>query len=404
MTDSWAERAGPVVKEPVVADETRSPFDDVSLERLRARRSTKWAAYPPDVLPAFIAELDVPLAEPVAAALHAAIDDGDTGYAAPGELGAAFAEFAAARLGWRLDPRRAFLVPDVVVGIAESLRLFSARGDGVVINSPVYPPFYAVVREVERHIVDVPLLRDGGGEWELDLAGLERAFAAGARAYVLCSPHNPLGRVFAPAALAAVAALARRYDVLVLADEVHAPLTLPGTVFTAFAPLAEAAGARCVALHSASKAWNLAGLKCALVVAADEAVREGLRRLPVEARYRSGHLGVIASLAAFRDGVAWLDGLIAHLDRNRRLLAELLARELPAVGYAMPQASFLAWLDCRALGLGDDPAKAFLQRGRVALTSGMAYGPGGAGHARLNMGTSAALLGEAVARMRRATA
>ncbi len=379
-----------------------SIFDEMTLDRLRARRSTKWAAYPPDVLPAFIAELDVPLAEPVAAALHAAIDDGDTGYAAPGELSAAFAEFAAARLGWPLDPRRAFLVPDVIVGVAESLRLFTAPGDGVVINSPVYPPFYAVVHEVERRIVDVPLLHSGERGWELDLAGLERAFAAGARAYVLCSPHNPLGRVFDPAALAEVAALAARYGVLVLADEVHAPLTLPGAAFAPFAPIAEAAGATCVALHSASKAWNLAGLKCALVIAADEPVREALRRLPVEARYRSGHLGVIASIAAFREGVAWLDALLAHLDRNRRLLAELLVRELPAVGYAPPQASFLAWLDCRALGLGDDPAKAFLQRGRVALTSGRDYGPGGVGHARLNMGTSAALLEEAVARMRRA--
>ncbi len=387
-----------------MADQARSLFDDVSLDWLRGRRSTKWAAYPPDVLPAFIAELDVPLAPSIAAALHAAVDDGDTGYAAPGELSAAFAEFAAARLGWRLDPRRAFLVPDVVVGIAESLRLFTAPGDGVVINSPVYPPFYAVVHEVQRRIVDVPLLRSDARGWELDLAGLERAFAAGARAYVLCSPHNPLGRVFGPDALGAVAALAKRYDVLVLADEVHAPLTLPGAAFTAFAPIAEAAGAKAVALHSASKAWNLAGLKCALVIAADEPVREALRRMPVEARYRSGHFGVIASVAAFRAGTAWLDELLAHLDRNRRLLAELLARELPAVGYAPPAASFLAWLDCRALGLGHDPAKAFLQRGRVALTSGRDYGPGGAGHARLNMGTSAALLEEAVVRMRRALA
>lgn len=404
MADSWADCAGLALKEVVVAHPTRSVFDDVSLDSLRARRSTKWAAYPPDVLPAFIAELDVPLAPPIAAALHAAVDDGDTGYAAPGELSAAFAEFAAARLDWRFDPRRAFLVPDVIVGIAESLRLFTAPGDGVVINSPVYPPFYAVVHEVERRIVDVPLLHSQARGWEIDLGGLERAFAAGARAYVLCSPHNPLGRVFDPGTLAAVAALAARYDVLVLADEVHAPLTLPGAGFTAFAPIAEAAGTKAVALHSASKAWNLAGLKCALVIAAGEPVREALRKLPIEARYRSGHFGVIASVAAFRAGTAWLDELLAHLDRNRRLLAELLARELPAVGYAPPEASFLAWLDCRGLGLGDDPAKAFLQRGRVALTSGRDYGPGGAGHARLNMGTSAALLEEAVTRMRRALA
>ncbi len=384
-----------------MADETISPFDDLSLERLRARRSAKWSAYPADVLPAFIAELDVPLAEPVAAALHAAIDAGDTGYAAPGELYAAFAAFAAARLGWQVEPGRTFLVPDVIVGIVESLRLLTPPGAGVVINSPVYPPFRRAVREVERRIVDAPLLHGARG-WQLDLAGLERAFAGGAGAYVLCSPHNPLGRVWAPADLRAVAELAARHGVLVLADEVHAPLTLAGASFTAFAPLAAAAGARCVALTSASKAFNLAGLKCALIVAGDEPVRAALERLPVEARYRSGQLGVLASVAAFRDGAAWLDGLLAHLARNRRLLGELLAHELPDVGYTPPEASFLAWLDCRALNLGDDPAQAFLERGRVALTSGQAYGPGGAGHARLNLGTTAALLEEAVARMRRA--
>ncbi len=378
-----------------------SAFDDLPLARLQARRSTKWRTYPPDVLPAFIAEMDVPLAEPVAAALHAAVDAGDVGYADPGELGAAFAGFAAARFGWQVDPGRTHLVSDVVVGIGESLRLFTAPGDGVVIDSPVYPPFFAVVRDLERRIVDVPLLETAGG-WQLDLAGLERAFAAGARAYVLCSPHNPLGRVFPRAALAAVAELAARYGVVVIADEIHAPLTLPGAAFTAFAPLAEAAGARAVALVSASKAWNLAGLKCALLVAAGDAAQATLQRLPVETRYRSGHLGVIASVAAFRAGTDWLDALLAHLDRNRRLLGELLARELPAVGYLPPEASFLVWLDCRALGLGDDPARAFLQRGRVALSPGPRFGPGGAGHARLNIGTTAALLAEAVARMRRA--
>ncbi len=385
-----------------MADQTHSPFDDLTLARLQARSSAKWTTYPPDVLPAFIAEMDVPLAEPVAAALHAAVDAGDVGYAQPGALGAAFAEFARARFGWAVDPGRTFLVADVVVGIAESLRLFSAPGDGVVVNSPVYPPFFAVVRDLERQVVDVPLLRTEAGGWELDLAGLERAFAAGARAYVLCSPHNPLGRVFPRAALAAVAALAARYGVVVLADEIHAPLVLPGAAFTAFAPLAEAAGARAVALVSASKAWNLAGLKCALIVAADEATRAGLQRLPYEAPFRSGQLGVIASTAAFRAGTAWLDALLAHLDRNRRLLGELLARELPAVGYTVPEAGFLVWLDCRALGLGDDPARAFLERGRVALSPGRRFGAGGAGHARLNIGTTAALLEEAVVRMRRA--
>jgi cysteine-S-conjugate beta-lyase len=374
-------------------------FDDVSLETLRRRRSSKWVKYPPDVLPAWIAELDMPLAEPIRRALHEAIELGDTGYAEAGALPEAFADFARARLGWTVDPARVQVVPDVMVGVAEILRVATPPEAGVVINPPVYPPFFHTIEEVGRRVVEAPLARTAD-EWALDFDSLEAAFRAGARVYLLCSPHNPTGRVWSRADLARIAELAARYGVLVLADEIHAPLVLAGAEHTAFLALDGADG---IVFTSASKAWNLAGLKCAVAVSGSPRTQALLARMPTEVRYRAGNLGVLAAVAAFREGGPWLDALRLHLERNRRLLADLLAERLPEVRYEPPEASYLAWLDCTALGLGDDPAKLFLERGRVALVPGHAFGRQGAGFARLNIGTSRALVTEAVRRMAAAT-
>ncbi len=369
-------------------------FDD--LATLRSRRSSKWVEYPDDVLPAFVAEMDVALAPPVRAALVESIERGDTGYAEPGGLFESFAAFARRRFGWTPDPGRMALVPDVMNGIVELLRHLTDPGDAVVITPPVYPPFFEGIPEAGRRIVEVPL-----AEGELDLDGLEAAFAAGARTLLLCNPHNPTGRAVERARLEAVAALAERHGVFVLADEIHAPLTLPGAHHTPFAALGEG---RSVVLASASKAFNLAGLKCAIAVAGSQQVANELARLPRELRYRAGLLGVIGSQAAFEDGDDWLDELLATLDANRRRLAELLSAQLPQIAYRPPEASFLAWLDCRALGLGDDPAAAFLERGRVALVSGPDFGAPGRGFARLNIGCAEARIGEAVDRMASAVA
>lgn len=374
------------------------PFNDCSLADLRRRRSEKWTTYPADVLPAFVAEMDFALAPPIKQTLLEAIGRGDTGYANPVGLAEAFADFARAWFNWTVDPGRVVLVPDVMVGAAEVLRLTTEPGSGVVINTPAYPPFFPTIAEYGRRAVDVPLLHTARG-WEVDFDALEHAFRAGARAYLLCNPHNPTGRVFSRAELERIATLAGRYDVVVVADENHAPLTLAGAVHTPFVSLGEEAVPRSVSVISAAKAWNVAGLKCALVVAGSAALRAQLATLPAEVQTRAGHLGVLAAIAAFREGRAWLQCLLVHLDRNRRLLAELLATRLPAVRYVPPEASYLAWLDCTPLRLGDDPATHFLEHGRVALSRGLDFGANGAGFVRLNMGTSRDLLMEAVARM-----
>ncbi|MGY1723101.1 MalY/PatB family protein [Blastococcus sp. SYSU DS0533] len=392
-----------------------NPFLQVTLDELRRRTSVKWRTYPADVLPLWVAEMDVLLAPPVREALHRAVETGDTGYPAGQEYPEAVAAFAAERWGWSgVDPARTALVPDVMTGIVEVLRLLTGPGDVVVVTPPVYAPFYAFVEHAGRAVAEAPLDADG----RLDLPTLEAAFA-GARArcahpvFLLCNPHNPTGAVHTRAELEAVAALARRHGVRIVSDEIHAPLILPGARFVPWLSVADDG----FALLSASKAWNLAGLKAAVVVAGPDSA-DDLARLPEEVGHGPSHLGVLAHTAAFREGGGWLDALLAALDDNRRLLQQLVAEHLPATTLRAPEGTYLAWLDCRPLGLPpeapggglavvsdlDGPARFFLDHARVALSSGHVFGTGGAGHVRINLATSPAVLTEALTRMGRAVA
>jgi cystathionine beta-lyase len=371
--------------------------DDLAV--LRQRRSAKWRTYPEDVLPLTIAEMDFPVAEPVAEALRSAVSRSDTGYAMPGpELGDAVARFAAARWGWPVEPGSVTAVPDVSVGSVELLRVCCRPGEAVVISPPVYPPFFDWATEVGARLVEAPLRQDGSGMWRLDLEGLRDAFRARPAAYILCNPHNPVGRVHDRGELEAVVRLAHDYGVRVISNEIHAPLVLPGAAFT---PLLTVPGAAeiAVSLVSASKAWNLAGLKCAAIVAGSPAMRAVTGQLPPERPWRIGHFGVLATIAAFTAGQPWLDALLATLEMRRRLLGDLIAAQLPDVRWQPPQATYLAWLDCRRIGDGEQPRNVFLDRGHVALEPGPRFGAPGSGFVRLNFGTSEVVLAEAIERM-----
>ncbi|MFJ3670555.1 MalY/PatB family protein [Streptomyces sp. NPDC090106] len=389
------------------------PLGRLTLERLRRRTSMKWRTHPEDVLPLWVAEMDVPLAGPVADALRAAIGLGDTGYPHGTAYAEAVAAFAAERWGWDgLRVERTALVPDVMLGVVEVLRLVTAPGDAVVVCSPVYPPFYAFVTHDAREVVEARL----GPDLRVDLGALQDAFVRARRggrgaAFLLCNPHNPTGTVHTRGELEAMAALAREHGVRVVSDEIHAPLVLPGAEFTPFLSVPGADDA--FALVSASKAWNLAGVKAALAVAGPGAAGE-LRRMPEEVGHGLSHLGAIAHTAAFREGGPWLDELLLDLDGNRRLLGELAALHLPGVRCHRPEGTYLAWLDCTALGLHDEhrgpgepgvvsdldgPARMFFDKARVALSSGHVFGSGGEGHVRLNFATSPAILREALTRM-----
>jgi cystathionine beta-lyase len=370
------------------------PLRTLTLDDLRRRTSIKWRLYPEDVLPLWVAEMDVPLAPAVVRAVREAMESGDTGYATGTPYIAALQGFARDRWGWSFEAEQAVVVPDVMLGVVEMLKLVTSPGDPVVVNSPVYPPFYEFIRAADRRVVEAPL----GEDLRLDLTVLETVFRGlgGAAAYLLCNPHNPTGTVHAREELAAVGELARRYGVRVVSDEIHAPLVYQGHRHTPYLTVPRAEDA--FALLSASKAWNLAGLKAAVAVAGPDAV-DDLRRMPEVATHGASHVGEIAHAAALSDGRGWLDALLVDLDENRRLLADLLAEHLPTVGYRMPEGTYLAWLDCRALGLGDDPAAAFLDKARVGLNAGLEFGTGGAGHVRLNLATTPEILTAAVRRM-----
>jgi cysteine-S-conjugate beta-lyase len=374
-------------------------FDDVDLESLRRRRSEKWTAFPPDVLPSHLAEMDFPLAPPIEQVLVAAVHEGDVGYAPVdgSGLAEAFAAFAERRWGWSLDPAGVLAVPDVMVGVAELLRVLTPEGAGVVINPPVYPPFYSVIAETGRRVVEVPLLPPDEPP-RLPLDAIRAAFRAGARSMLLCNPHNPTGYVAGEEEVRELGAIVSEHGAVLLSDEIHAPLTMPGV---SHVPAAAIVG-DAITLTSATKAWNLAGLKCGLAVAQSPRTREALDRMPVDLHDRVGLLGVIASETAFAEGDEWLDELRCYIAETRRRLPDLLSTHAPGVHTHPAQATYLAWLDFRSTGLGDDPAAELLERGRVSLLPGPHFGDAGRGFARLNLGTSQELVEEAARRIGRA--
>ncbi|REJ04445.1 aminotransferase class I/II-fold pyridoxal phosphate-dependent enzyme [Microbacterium bovistercoris] len=379
---------------------TVAPIRALPLDVLRRRSSEKWREYPEDVLPMFVAETDFPLAPAISTALEHAVRIGDTGYvASQTPLAQAYAAFAQRRFGWTPDASRIRSTADVSMGIVEILRRVVSPGESVIVTPPVYPPFFDLVDEAGAVVERVPL-HDTGTGWELDLDGIDAALATGARAVLLCNPHNPTGSVHSRESLAALAEIAERHGAVVVSDEIHAPLVQPDAGFTPFLAASDAAARVGFAVTSASKAFNLAGLKCALMIAASDEHASVLRGLPVEVEWRTGQFGLLAAIAAFSpESDPWLDGLLAALDENRRLLGTLLAEHLPGSRYRMPDAGYLAWIDLTDLGWGDNPAKRILREAKVALHFGPAFGAEGRGHVRLNFGTSPELIREAVQRI-----
>lgn len=383
-----------------MSEQAVAPFD-VPLETLRRRTSEKWRHYPSDVLPLFVAEMDVVPPEPVIRAVHDAMTSGDTGYEGDHGYVEAFASFADERWGWAVDPGAARLVPDVMQGVVHVLRLLTEPGDAVVITPPVYPPFRVFVEHAGRRIVTAPLTAAG----RLDLEALDRAFgqakAGGHRAVLLLSqPHNPTGVLHTAEELAAVGELAADWRVRVVADEIHAALVPPrpdGTrpVLTPTTTVIPDA----IALHSASKAFNIAGLKAAVAVPGPAAIE--LSMLPELASNGVSHVASIAHQAGFRHGGPWLDGLLGALTGNVSLVGRLLAERLPAVRWVPPEATYLGWLDLRAVGVpeGVAPTDFLLDKARVALVDGQSFGTEGDGFARINLAASRPLLDEALARM-----
>lgn len=379
------------------------PFPlDVPESELRRRRSQKWVAYPDDVLPLFVAETDVLLAPAIRERLAAAVADGDTGYFAEIEKLAGVCADYYSRFGYDVPTESVVPVNDVGVGVRESLARILPTGSGVVYTPPVYMPFGPWIRRAGMSPVAVPLTDHDGEDPRLDLAGIEQALAEGARAVLLSHPHNPTGIVHSPEELAAVAELAARYEAVVVSDEIWSPLAMPGVEVTTFLAVSETAREVGLVVSSASKAFNLAGLKCAFVINGNPE-RFAVQRSMLSGS--TGHFGALAAEAALTESLDWLDELRAALASNLDLMEQLLAEHLPRARWRRPDAGFVAWIDLRGYpGLGDDPAAAFLRDGRVALSNGPAFGSEGKGFARLNFACSRELLTEAFTRMGRVAA
>ena len=379
-----------------------NPLTQVPYERLRQRTSIKWQHYAPDVLPMWVAEMDVDLANPIREALERAVRDSDTGYPGSTPFVESFVDFASARWSWPgLDAASVRSVAGVIPGYTDALLLAAGPGGTVVVTSPVYPPFYSYLREAGLTVVEARLTAAMRLDPETIDAALGAATNSGALgvAVLLCNPHNPGGTLHTRAELETLAGVVARHRAIVVADEIHAPIIYPGADFIPYLSV-DPTG---MALHSASKAWNLAAFPGALLIfGADAGARRDIFK--AGAHHWPTHFGAISQTAAYREGGPWLDALVAGLDANRKLLGDLLATHLPTVGYLMPEATYLAWLDCGSLGLGDDPAAVFLERGRVGLNSGPTFGSGGAGHVRLNFATRPDLLEEGVRRMASAIA
>ena len=377
-----------------------TPLRALPIDELRQRSSTKWRKYPADVLPLFVAETDYPLAPAITRVLARAVELGDTGYTPPDPgIREAFVGFAKRRFDWAVDPAHVFWTGDVMMGVVEILRRVIAPGDHVIVMTPVYPPFFDTVEEAGGVVDRVPLVKVDGG-FEIDLDGVEASLAAGARSILLCNPHNPTGTVHSAPTLAALAELAERFGATVVSDEIHGPLAYAPTVFTPFLSSSAAATRVGYAVTSASKTFNLAGLKCAVMIAGAESQAGVLRTLPWEVEWRTGLFGALANVAAYsEESDPWLDSLLVALDENRALLVELLSENLPESGFIAPEAGFLAWVDVSAYGWGDNPARKILRESKVALHHGPLFGVEGRGHVRINFGCAPDVLREAVERM-----
>jgi cystathionine beta-lyase len=367
-----------------------------SLQQLHQRKSAKWRMFEPDVTPLGLAEMDLPIAEPIKTALTAMISNSDLGYGgiAP-ELGQAFAGFASRRWAWIADERQCWPVTDVAVAGIETLRLFCQPGDSIGLSTPVYHEFVHWISEASGQAVDIPLLNDAEGNWRLDLDGLEAAFAGGLKAYLLCNPHNPVGYIPTRAELETLADLADEHNVLVISDEIHAPLTYAGQTFTPYLSINAQSRRTGVLITSASKAWNTAGLKCAQIITQDEQKREAFAHFSEHKTWRASLLGTWANIVAYNACENWLDDTLVYLDKNRKLVAELLVHHLPKARYQIPDSTYLAWIDLSAYQ-PERPGAYLREHVKIAFSEGIDFGPAGAGHVRLNFATSPEIIAAAI--------
>ncbi len=379
-------------------------FDAVRPSSRRPSRGEKWSQYPEDVLPLWVADMDFPVAEPIRRVLRFAVDRSDLGYPihpAPTDIPDLTAERMQRLYGWSFAPSRVEILSDVVQGMYTAVHQFTDPDDGIVVQPPIYPPFFGSVRKTRRRLDENPLVLGANG-YEVDADGLRAVGDDRTRALLLCNPHNPSGRAFRREELEAIAEIAIARDWLVVADEIHQDLVWQGFEHVPFASLSPEIEARTITLTAASKAFNIAGLRCAVAIFGSDELKRRFNGLPRHIRGGIGTLGIESLHAAWRHSEPWLDATRAYLEANRAHLVDVVASEFPGIVFHPPEATYLAWLDCRALDLQPSPFRFFLEEAKVALSDGPSFGAGGEGFVRINFATSRAILDEALERMAKA--
>lgn len=374
-------------------------IDGLTLDRLRRRRSHKWASVTADELPAFVADMDMAPLDAVTAAVRAYADAGDLGYGdgiEEDDLRTSYRQWSQRRHGWAPQPERVVVTPNVMRAITAALEVSTRPGDGVVVQPPVYPPFFDVVTRGGRHVVENPLRRGPSG-YEMDLEHL-RAVAPRARALLLCSPQNPTGRVWRVDELSALADVAEEHGLLVIADEIHQDLLGATARHVPFASLDHPAATRAVVTTSASKSFSIAGLGCAVAVLPTAGDAERLDHAVASHFAHPPVVSIRATTAAWRHGDAWLDAVLEHLGANHELLTRRF-EAFPRLVHLPPEGTYLHWLDVSRLDLGASPADEIRRRSGVVLTDGAAFGTGGAGHVRLNAATPRPVLEQVLDRL-----
>lgn len=380
--------------------DTRDRLDAITADSLIGVGSHKWTGFP-GAMGAWVAEMDFGIAEPITAALHEVVDQARFGYnpaAVVADLQQAFVEWYSRRYGFGFDPAMVRPLPDVLAGMSAVIDHYTTPGSPVIVPTPAYMPFLTLPTWSDREILQVPLVLDGD-RYVYDLDALAAAFDRGAEMLTLCNPHNPVGRVLERAELLAIADVVEAQGGLVFADEIHAPLVYDDRQHVVYAGLDERTAAHTITATSASKAFNIPGLKCAQIAFTNPEHAQSWVRAGRWVEGGASLPGLVANTVAYREGEPWLADTVAYLDRNRTALTGLLAEHAPAVRYTRPEGTYLAWLDFRDTALGDDPAELIRTEGGVALTPGPACGDAGRGHARLNLGTPLPVLTEMVQRL-----
>lgn len=379
------------------------PWDQITVEDLRRSGGRKWSEFP-DKIGAFVAEMDFGTSPEVAAAVQEAAGRHHFGYApskAHADLADALAGWVGREFSWDVDPGAVVSVGDVLSAFAAVIEKFTAPGTTVVLPTPAYMPFLLIPPALGRRVVQVPMLQDEAGAWSYDFDRIEDVLAQGPSLFVLCNPHNPIGKVATRDELETIARLATTHGALVFADEIHAGMVYDGT-HVPFASVSAEAAACSVTSTSASKAWNLPGLKCAQIIATNPEHAKVLKADEYLLIGGAGLLGVVANTAAYNGDQSWRRDLVAYLDGNRRALAEALRTHLPEVVHHSPAATYLAWFDCAPLGLDVSPEEFFREQAGVALVAGTRCGSGYEQYARINFATPRPVLLDVMERMGRA--